>query len=274
MRSYYQKRCCLIQNLWVSAAFLFVLVAAVSAPRANGQMAAGTANDNQWHWDLSLPAWGPAIDGTISFSGIPPQKVEASLSDIVKNLNFALIGQAEGRRNHLGFGSNLLYMSLEADVPTSGPILGQTNPRANVKALIAEGFGFYRLTTSGSEPYNQSFADLILGARYVGMQAQIKGDAASSSKRTFNFVDGLAGVRGYAGLGKTWGLRGRVDVATFGSDVTWNLEGSLAWRASQRWTIDGGYRSLDIDYDKGQGTDRKILNLKIFGPVITFRFVS
>src|SRR3954462_11818602 len=69
MRSYYQKRCCLIQNLWVSAAFLFILVAAVFAPRANGQMAAGTADDNQWHWDLSLPAWGPAIDGTISFSG-------------------------------------------------------------------------------------------------------------------------------------------------------------------------------------------------------------
>jgi hypothetical protein len=272
VRSSYDKRCGLTQKFLVCAAF--VLDAAISAGPASAQVAAGTANDNQWHWDLSLPAWAPAIDGTISFSGIPPQHVKASISDIVKNLNFAVIGQVEARRNQFGFGSSLLYMSLEADVPTSGPILGQTNPRANVKALIADGFGFYRLTTSGGEPYNQSFADLLLGARYVGMQAQIKGDAASSSKRTFNFVDGLAGVRGYAGLGAAWGLRGRVDVATFGSDVTWNLEGSLAWRASQRWTIDGGYRSLDIDYDKGKGTDRKILNLKIFGPVITFRFVS
>jgi hypothetical protein len=240
----------------------------------NGQVAAGTANDNQWHWDLSLPAWAPAIDGRLSFSGIPDQKVKASFNDIVKNLDFALIGQVELRRNRLGFASDLLYMSLEADVPTSGPILGQTNPRANIKALIIEGFGFYRLATGGGAPDNQGFADVILGARYTGMQAQIKGDIASSTKRTFNFVDGLAGLRGYAGLGTTWGLRGRADLATFGSDITWNLESSLAWRASQRWTIDGGYRYLDIDYDKGQGSERKLLKLKIFGPVITFRFVS
>jgi len=258
---------------WLGAVLLCVLVIS-AAGAADSQVIAGTANDNQWHWDLSLPAWAPAIDGTISFSGIPPQHVKASISDIVKNLDFALIGHVEARRNRLGLGGDVLYMSLEADVPTSGPILGQTNPRANVKALIVEGFGFYRLVTAGSSPNNMGYADAILGARHVGMQAQIKGDQASSSERKFSFVDGLAGLRGYGGFGEKWGLRGRVDVATFGSDATWNFEGSLAWRASRRWTIDGGYRSLDIDYDKGQGSERKILNLKIFGPVITFRFVS
>src|SRR5205823_7248531 len=121
-----------------AVAFLSVFVGSVSAAAADAQVAAGTSHDNQWHWDLSLPAWAPAIDGTMSFSGIPPQHVKASISDIVKNLNFALIGQAEARRNHIGLGTNVLYMSLEAAVPTSGPILGQTNPRANVKALIVE----------------------------------------------------------------------------------------------------------------------------------------
>jgi len=257
------------QRSWLGVAFVTVFIAGA----AGAQVVAGTENDNNWHWDLSLPVWGPAIDGTVSFSGIPPQKVHSSFNDILHNLNFGLLGQVEARHNHLGLGANLLYMSLEADIPTSGPILGQTNPRANIKALINEAFGFYRLATTGSEPDNRGFVDVILGARYVGMQAQIKGDAASSSKRTFNFIDGLVGLRGYTGFGKTWGLRGRVDVATFGSDVTWNLEGSLAWRASQRWTIDGGYRALDIDYDKGNGSDRKIMDLKISGPVITIRFV-
>lgn len=256
---------------WLGVAFLTVFIAGASA---RAQVTAGTETDNRWHWDLSLPVWGPAIDGTISFSGIPPQKVHAPFNPILHNLNFALVGQVEARHNGLGLANNLLYMSLEADVPTNGPLFGRTNPRANIKALIDEAFGFYRLATSRGEPSNRGFADVILGARYVGMQAQIKGDAASSSKRTFNFVDGLAGLRGYTGFGKSWGLRGRVDVATFGSDVTWNLEGSLAWRASQRWTIDGGYRTLDIDYDKGEGSDRKILDLKISGPVITIRFVS
>ena len=254
--------------------FLAVLIAGLSAVSASAQVLAGTDHDNRWHWDLSLPAWAPAMDGVVSFKGIPDQKVKASFNDIVKNLDFAFIGHVEARRNQLGFATDLLYMSLEAKVPTSGPILGQTNPRANIKALIIEGFGFYRLATFGGEPNNQGFADLIFGARYTGMQTQIKGDVASSTKQKFNFVDGMAGLRGYAGLGKKWGLRGRVDVATFGSDITWNLESSLAWRASQRWTFDGGYRYLDIDYDKGQGSDRKVLKLKIFGPVITFRYFT
>lgn len=263
------------QRAWSCAALLSVGTFALSSSRSDAQVAAGTpADDNGWQWEFSLPVWAPAIDGTMSFSGIPEQKVKASFGDIVENLDFALIGQVEMRRNRLGFASDVLYMSLEADVLASGPILGQTNPRANVKELIIESFGFYRLVTAGGAPDNQGFADVILGARYTGMQTQIKGDNASSTKRTFNFVDGLAGLRGYAGLGKTWGLRGRADLATFGSDITWNLESSLAWRASERWTIDGGYRYLDIDYDKGQGSERKILDLKIFGPVITFRFVT
>lgn len=238
-----------------------------------GQASAATANDNLWHWDLSLPVWGPSIDGTVSFGGIPEQHIEAPFSPLIKYVNFALIGEVEVRRNRLGFGTDVLYAALEADVPTSGPILGQTNPRANVKELIVEGFGFYRLATTGGEPDNQGFADVIYGARYSGMQTQIKGDRTSSSKRTFNFVDGFAGVRGYTGFGKTWGARGRADLATFGSDLTWNLEGSVAWRASQRWTIDGGYRYMDIDYDKGQGSERKIFKVKMHGPVFTFRFV-
>jgi hypothetical protein len=161
IRSHYDKRCCLIQNFWIGAAFLSFIVSAMPVGSANAQVAAGTANDNHWHWEISLPALAPSIDGTVSFSGIPPQKVKASISDIVKNLNFALIGQVEARRNRFGFGSSLLYMSLEADVPTNGPILGQTNPRANVKALIADGFGFYRLTTKGTSA-GPSTADIAL----------------------------------------------------------------------------------------------------------------
>src|SRR4051812_21361502 len=131
------------QRAWSCAALLSVVSFALPSSPTDAQVGAGTpADDNGWHWEFSLPVWAPAIDGTMSFNGIPEQKVKASLRDIVENLDFALIGQVEVRRNRLGFASNLLYMSLEADVPTSGPILGQANPRANVKALIVVSFGF------------------------------------------------------------------------------------------------------------------------------------
>jgi len=72
-----------------------LLAACLPVTATHAQVTAGTDNDSQWHWDLSLPAWGTSIDGTVSFGGIPEQHVEAPFSDILKNVNLAFIGHVE-----------------------------------------------------------------------------------------------------------------------------------------------------------------------------------
>jgi hypothetical protein len=47
------------------------------------------------------------------------------------------------------------------------------------------------------------------------------------------------------------------DIAGFGSDLTWNLEGDLAFLASRYWTIGAGWCYMDIDYDGGEGIERR-----------------
>jgi hypothetical protein len=256
-------------GLVASLAFAVVCLTAVGA-RAQG--AAATAEDDHWHFEASLPLWAPGLDGTVSFKGIPPQPVTASFSDVISNFDIGLMGHFEARRNRFGFGADLLYLNLGADITTSGPILGQLDPQADLRQLTTEGFVFYRLAKGGRVARNQGFADLIVGTRYYGIRSQIKGDSFEGTKRTFGFVDGLIGLRGYAPLGSKWGLRARADIAGFGSKVTWNLEGDLGVLLSERWTIDAGYRYLDIDYDKGQGLDQKTYKMKTKGPVLTVRF--
>ena len=79
-------------------------------------------------------------------------------------------------------------------------------------------------------------------------------------------MDALAGVKFRAPLGSRLSILGRADVAGFGSNVTWNLEGDLAFLASPHWSIGAGWRYMDIDYDAGEGIERRQIDLAYSGP--------
>jgi hypothetical protein len=85
-------------------------------------------------------------------------------------------------------------------------------------------------------------------------------------------VDALAGVKGRAPLGSRLAILGRADIAGFGSNITWNLEGDLAFLASPHWTTGAGWRYVDIDYDDGEGTERRRLALAYSGPRVWFAY--
>ena len=85
-------------------------------------------------------------------------------------------------------------------------------------------------------------------------------------------MDALAGVRFRAPLGSRVSILGRADVAGFGSKLTWNLEGDLAVRVSEHWALGAGWRHMDIDYDKSEGADGKVVDLAYDGPRAWFSY--
>ena len=85
-------------------------------------------------------------------------------------------------------------------------------------------------------------------------------------------MDALAGVKFRAPLGSRMSILGRADVAGFGSNVTWNLEGDLAFLASQHWSLGAGWRYMDVDYDSGEGIERRQLDLAYSGPRVWFAY--
>src|SRR6185295_8928007 len=124
---------------------------------------------------------------------------------------------------------------------------------------------FYRVANGGRSE-NHSHLDLLVGARYVGTSAQLRNDVVQGGKQEINWVDAVVGLRFRAPLGSRVSLLGRGDVAGFGSQFTWNLEGDLAIKLSERWALGAGWRHFDIDYDKGEASDRKQFGVAFDGP--------
>lgn len=116
-----------------------------------------------------------------------------------------------------------------------------------------------------------------VGARYYGTSSQRNGTLPTGTdvaggKKDFGWVDALAGLRFRAPLGSRVALIGRGDLATFGSKLTWNLEGDLAAPVSEHWIVGAGWRHLSIDYDKGTGSDRKLFDAAYDGPRAWFSY--
>ena len=58
------------------------------------------------------------------------------------------------------------------------------------------------------------------------------------------------------------------DIATLGSDLTWNVRAGLDVALARRWATGAEYRWLDLDYDSGESLDRRIVNLRYSGPLL------
>lgn len=233
-----------------------------------------TAMDGRWHFSGSPYFWASGIKGSVSVKDLPEVPVEASFSDIMKHFDIGLLALNEFRHDRFGLGADLIYLNLGADVPGQPPVVGVLDLGVDQRQLTVEGYGFYRLANEARSE-KPAFLDLLVGVRYSGTSARLTSASSDleSSKRTLDWVDAVLGLKGYAGLGRKWGLSGRADIAGFGSDFTWQVAGELTFRPSTGFVLGLGYRYMDVDYDKGTGTDRKLYSIAYKGPQIRLTFI-
>ena len=240
------------------------LVLATALP-VRAQAGPGAAMDDEWHFAVVPYFWAAGIDGTVSVKGLAEVPVHKSFSDVLSDFDIGFLGHFEGRKNRWGFGLDLMYLNLGAPVAADAPILGPLGISADVRQLMTEGLAFYRVANGGNKD-NPSHLDLLAGARYFGTSARLETDVLETEKQDLKWVDALVGLRFRVPLGSRLSLLGRGDVAGFGSKFSWNLEGDLAVKLSERWGLGAGWRHLDIDYDKGEGSDRKAFDVAFDGP--------
>jgi hypothetical protein len=245
------------------------LVAALPATAA-AQDRPNVATDGQWHFIVAPYFWFSGLNGDVSVRNLPDVPVEMSFSDIWSNFHFGALAHFEGRKDRWGLATDMMYVDLHAPVAAGTPVLSQLDAEVTMKTFTAEGLGFYRVATGGHAG-NPAFLDVLAGIRYYRTSGQLNvtlpiAGATAGDKLTFDWVDAMAGVRLRAPLGSRVALVGRGDVAGFGSKFTWNLEGDMAVAVSQHWTAGAGWRHLSIDYDKGTGTERKLMDVAYDGP--------
>lgn len=250
-------------------------LAAAPPTRAQDQPGAGTVMDGQWHFIAAPYMWFAGLKGDVSVKGVAEIPIDQSFSDVISNFHFGFLGHFEARKDRFGLATDVMYMNLHVPVAAGAPVLGQLGLDTTIKSTTVEGLGFYRVASGGRKD-NPAGLDILVGVRYYDMSSQLNATlptagAVTSEKQTFSWLDALAGLRFRAPLSSRVTFMGRGDVATFGSKLTWNVEGDLAARLSEHWTTGAGWRHMSIDYDKA-GTERKLFDLAYDGPRAWFSY--
>jgi opacity protein-like surface antigen len=185
--------------------------------------------------------------------------IDASASDIFSNLQFGAMGTIVATKGNWGFGTDLIWMSL-------GTTVRDTNVDFDQGA-----FAFYGLRRLAPA------ADVTFGLRVNALRGQLAFKTIGLDvKGDQTWVDPVAGLRLRTPADRLLQFRIYSEIGGFGagSDLTWQLFPSLAINFTDRFSLDLGYRWLDIDYSTGERNQLFTYDVLTQGPVVGvgFRF--
>lgn len=201
---------------------------------------------SKWEFSVAPYAFFAALDGRIGVVGQTAQ-VDASFSDIFRNLDFAAMGTFEAHKGNWSIVADAMYMSLSGKKVTPSPFFSDID--VEVKEIIFDPVVAYRVMR-----LERGHIDLLGGARVWHVKTHLTFHPrilplvdVEGSK---NWVDPIVGARGVATLSPRVFLFGRFDMGGFGvnSDFTGQAFGGLGYQLKPRVALIGGYRYLRVDY--------------------------
>ena len=232
----------LVQKLSIAiivAACFAGVVSAQSAPPA-------TASPDDWQISVTPYVFLPRLRGTIGVVG-ETAEVNASFSDIFRNLDFAAMGTFEARKRNWVVLVDGMYMSLSGQKVTPSPLFSDIDVEVK-ETIITPQVGYRAVNTE------RGSIDLLAGARiwhvksHLTFQPRIRPLVDVEGSR--NWVDPIVGARGTATLSPRTFVLGEFDAGGFGvgSDFTGQVFGGVGFQLKPRVALIGGYRYLRVDY--------------------------
>ena len=215
-----------------------------------------TGPDNAWHFAVSPYLWFPGVHGTAVGPRGNGLSFRASPGDLLSHFRFGLMGTVEARRKRIVASGDLLWIRLKADKAgevTPFPRLGAIT--ANMKAtefLLTPKIGFRVINNEIIK------IDALTGFRYwhlgqsLNFNPSLLGLNFSGSQ---NFVDPLVGGRIQAALSPkiVVNILGDVGGWDTGSQLEYQWAGVLGYKIKPAWTLQVGYRYLNLDYRGSRG---------------------
>lgn len=221
--------------------------------------------------------WVAHVDGTTTIDSVrrPGASITAdfsmSIGDILSNLDgIPFMGAGELRIGRFGLAFDLIYVPLGTDFSTPRDLLFQGG-NATLKQTVLQAVGFYRIFEDGVQGI-----DIGAGARYynfrIGLDLNPGLLPAESASRTFSWTDPIVAARYRVQFAPQWLLTLYGDIGGFGagSELSWQLIGTIDYRLTENIDLRIGYRHLQFDR---QG-DRAELDMSMSGPILgaTIRF--
>lgn len=207
---------------------------------------------SEWQYSVTPFLWATAMGGSVG-NGVVSADIDLSFSDILENLDLAMMLDFRARNGDWEFGGNLVYADLSA---SSGDIVQR---RIGAKTTIIEADVKYY--------YNENvFA--FGGGRYYDIGTTFSVGPASAAA-SFTWVDPIIGGGFAVPLSEKWSVVGKADIGGFGigSDFAWQAQGYFQYQSSDKISFLMGYRHLDFDYSSGATQ----LSLVFTGPVLGLR---
>jgi len=210
--------------------------------------------------------WAQALSGTSTIGILPPLEIDASFSDLVSNLNFALSIHTEFVVNDWVFVIDPTYVSLEVDVGLPAPLPPDASLGMDIDIWLVEAWAGYRL--------NENW-EAIGGARYQSQDISVIGapnppfpDNMGVSE---SWTDWFIGARFGADLSDKWFLKMRGDILVAGdSDTNWNVSIFFNRRFGDNKALNLGYRYMVDDYND---TGNFRWDITQDGPVIGYTWI-
>ena len=206
------------------------------------------APTDKWQFVFSPYFWMAGLHGT---TGGPNRtvQVDESFGDIFDSLKFAFMGVFEAHKNKWAIQTDVEFVSLEDENATPGPLFSSATAKIKTFVFTPEvGYKIY------SDPDKGSFVQVLGGTRIWHISADLNFNAgllpAVQIKNSRSWVDGVVGMRGKAALSEKFFVMGRFDMGGGGSKFTYQLFGGLGYNLNKKVALVGGYRVLDVNYDK------------------------
>lgn len=249
-----------------SSVVLGPLLVAAPALAREADASAGspyTSTGGEWRFSVAPYLWISGVEGSIAAERVQAD-FEADFSDILDDLDFAVMGAAEARRDRLSIVANVLWLrtSSEEDV-AAGPLIptGTREVGSELETLAIEALVGYELA---SLPIGERrlVIDGRVGMRVWRTENEIDvsvdvpaplPDFSGEFESDTSWVDFLLGWRAQIGLTDRLTLFGQGDFGGFdfgtSSSFTWSVLVHLGYDVSEHWRLIGGWRSLDVDRD-------------------------
>lgn len=219
--------------------------------------AAAQMGGDGWSFEITPYIWGAALDGTVSINDRPAQglRVDEDFSDILKIIDFGLMGAFEARKGRWGVHADGIYFKISEGGSFSGPAgLVAASAGATITQQVYSLAGSYR-AVEGRAP-----VDVFGGLRYASVKwdvdLQVTAPPAVVGAHRFtetkSWTDPYVGARVQWPLAERWSLLGYADIGGFGvgSDLTWQAIAGVNYAFSPTLIGKAGVRFVYVDYDK------------------------
>ena len=223
--------------------------------------ASAQVSDDNWHTRLTLYGWLPTIGGTQSGPDEVPL-IELEAKSVFDALNAAFFGSAEIRKGKFGLLFDIAY----ADLSSDGQLRRLRLPvEVRTKVTMGTVAATWRLHED-----DRGWVDAVGGLRpysvEVGGSLTLPIVGKIDRDQTSEWVDPIVGLRGGYQFTDRIGVTALGDIGGFGvgSQLQWELLGTVNYAFTDRFSGLLGYRYISVDYD----SDTLNLDIDLYGPMV------